>query len=224
MRLGPVVAARAAADPRPGWCAIFTKAYALVSARTPELRRAYLGFPWPRLYESAATVAGVAIERPMGGDMGVGFTFLRRLEAWPVTEVHAAILRGKTVPEAEVGAHRRALRVARLPRPLRRLLWWVGLNVSGRQRVRIFGTFGVTAMAGTGSTSFQLLSPQTTTLYYGRFDDTGGIDVRLAFDHRVFDGGVVAQALADLETALRTELHAELVGLRARATHLRAAA
>ena len=37
--------------PRPSWCAIFTKAYAVVAARYPELRRAYLKFPFPRLYE-----------------------------------------------------------------------------------------------------------------------------------------------------------------------------
>src|SRR5437763_12822236 len=84
MKLGPVVAARAAADPRPGWCAVFTKAFAVVSARMPELRRAYLTFPWPRLFESAEVFATVAVERPMGGDLGVGFALFRGPETWPV--------------------------------------------------------------------------------------------------------------------------------------------
>src|SRR5262249_43346786 len=51
MRLAAVAAARSAARPRPGWCAVFTKAYAIVAAARPELRRTYLAFPRPHLYE-----------------------------------------------------------------------------------------------------------------------------------------------------------------------------
>src|SRR5437016_729410 len=52
MRLAPLAEARAAALPRPGWCAVFTKAFAIVSAGTPVLRQCYLSFPRPRLFES----------------------------------------------------------------------------------------------------------------------------------------------------------------------------
>src|SRR5947209_19882486 len=51
MHLADLVAARAAAEPRPSWCSIFTKAYAFVTDATPALRRAYLSFPWPHLYQ-----------------------------------------------------------------------------------------------------------------------------------------------------------------------------
>src|SRR5438445_1735989 len=51
MSLAPVVAARSACAERPSWTAIFTKAYALVAAEFPELRRAYVKFPWPQFYE-----------------------------------------------------------------------------------------------------------------------------------------------------------------------------
>src|SRR6185437_16836464 len=51
MRLGEVVAARAATGLRPSWCAIFTKAYGFVTAAQPQFRRAYLPFPRPRFYE-----------------------------------------------------------------------------------------------------------------------------------------------------------------------------
>src|SRR5207249_11642246 len=74
-------------------------------------------------------------------------------------------------------------RVARLPRPLRRWAWWVGLNASGRERVRHFGTFGVTAMAGTGSTSFHVLSPLTAMLFYGLFDAEDRKSTRLNSSH-----------------------------------------
>ena len=51
-------------------------------------------------------------------------------------------------------AFRKMLRATRLPLPLRRLLWWIGLNV-GRQRANYFGSFGVTSVAAYGAwTSF----------------------------------------------------------------------
>src|SRR6266567_3891771 len=73
MRLAEVVAARRAADPRPSWCAIFTKAYAFVTAANPLLRRVYIGFPTPHLYEYASNVATLAVERPYEGEDAVFF-------------------------------------------------------------------------------------------------------------------------------------------------------
>jgi hypothetical protein len=217
MPLGPVHAARALAEPRPGWCAVFTKALAIVSAKTPRLRQAYLSFPWPRFYESSVSVAAVAVERPMGGDVGVGFVLLPSPEAQPLATIHAALVRGKTTPEQIVAEHRRALRIARLPRPLRRWAWWFGLNASGRQRVRHFGTFGVTTPTVTGATALHVLSPFTTMLTYGLVAPNGMVDVRLTFDHRVLDGGGGGRVLADLEAALLSDIAAELASLRAAA-------
>src|SRR5437016_11496079 len=77
MHLAPVLAARQAARPRPGWCAIFTKAYAFVAAARPELRRAYLSFPWPRLYEYPDNVASVAVERLYEDEPAVFFGRIR---------------------------------------------------------------------------------------------------------------------------------------------------
>ena len=37
------------------WYSLFTKAYAIVSARTPELRRCYLRYTWPILTNTRAT-------------------------------------------------------------------------------------------------------------------------------------------------------------------------
>src|SRR6266540_3674213 len=68
MSLGPVVAARRQANPRPSWCALFTKAYAFVAARWPELRRAYLTFPTPHLYEHPVSIASIAVERELKGE------------------------------------------------------------------------------------------------------------------------------------------------------------
>src|SRR5262245_12488808 len=72
-----LIQARAAAAPRPSWCAIFTKAYARVAADFPPLRRAYLPFPWPHLYEHPESVASVAVERTYRGEPAVFFGHLR---------------------------------------------------------------------------------------------------------------------------------------------------
>jgi len=66
MHLAAVAAARQKAEPRPSWCAIFTKALGFVGAARPELRRAYMSFPWAHLYEHPETVASIAFERQLG--------------------------------------------------------------------------------------------------------------------------------------------------------------
>src|SRR5436190_1797256 len=51
MNIAALVDARNRSFPRPSWCVLFTKAYAMVAAERPELRRAYLTIPWPHLFE-----------------------------------------------------------------------------------------------------------------------------------------------------------------------------
>ncbi len=127
-----------------------------------------------------------------------------------LAEISDAIRAGMTIPIDEVKDFRRSLRICGLPRPLRRLLWWVGLNV-GRQRANYFGTFGVSVYSALGAESLHPLSPLTSTLNYGVFAADGSVDVRLIYDHRVMDGATVARALARLEEVLNTALRAELL-------------
>src|SRR5437763_1654881 len=71
MAIGELVAAREQAAPRPSWCAVFTKAFAAVAAATPELRRSYLKWPRPRLFEHPVSVASIAVERRRGDENAV---------------------------------------------------------------------------------------------------------------------------------------------------------
>ncbi len=209
MHLAPLVAARLESATRFGWCAIFTKAYAHVCIRRPELRRAYLSFPWPQLYESAENVAAVAVERDLEGEKAVLIAHLSNPERRSLAEIEAWLQRCRHAPLEQIGSFRRILLVTRLPRPLRRLAWFVGLNW-GRQRGRNFGTFGVSVTAGMGAAAVGVRGPLTTILHYGVFKPDGTIDVRLTFDHRVLDGGNVARALCELEDVLHSEILAEL--------------
>jgi hypothetical protein len=101
------------------------------------------------------------------------------------------------------------LAVARLPRPVRRLLLWLGLNLS-RTRPGQFGTFGLSSYSALGAESLHPLSPLTTTLNYGVIDPDGSVTVRLVYDHRVTDGATIARALARLEAVLTGEVLDEL--------------
>jgi hypothetical protein len=215
MRLADVAAARAAAQPRPGWCAVFTKAYARVAASYPALRRAYVSFPWPRLYEHPISVAMLAVERRLGDEDAVFFAPARSPELFGLTELDALVRRYKEAPLETISSFRRCLAFSRWPRPLRRWLWWVGLNVSGRKRAHYVGTFAVSSYGGLGAASLHPPSLTTSTLNFGPLEADGAVDVRLVYDHRVLDGSTAARALADLEGVLKHEILAELRYLQA---------
>jgi hypothetical protein len=210
MKLALLVQARQRANPKPGWTALFVKAYALLAVRYPELRRAYLKFPWPHLYEHPENVATLSILRRLGDEEAVFFTHLRAPERRSLPTIADHLRRCREQPLASIGSFRRVLRVGRLPRPLRRLLWWMALNVSGKHRARFMGTFGMSVVAGLGASQFHTPSPLTTSIYYGLFEPDATLPVRLTFDHRVFDGAVVARALCTLEEILLGEILAEV--------------
>jgi hypothetical protein len=210
MHLAPVVAARQAACPRPGWLAIFLKAYSFVAAARPELRRVYVPLPWPHLYEHPLNIATVAFERRVGDEDALFFAHFRNPHDRGLLEVDADVRRFKESPVKEIPLFRRTLRLSRLPRPVRRLLWWTALNFSGRRRARLLGTFGVSVVGNFGSNLHHVTSPVTTTLSYGVIAPDGSVDVCLTFDHRVLDGAPLARALEEMERILKCEILAEL--------------
>ncbi len=209
MKLGPVVAARRARQYP--WIALFTKAFALMAAEFPQFRRAYCKLPWPHLYEYPASVAHISIERDYESETAVLGLKIKDPAAHSLDEIAARIREAATAPVASISSFRAALRFARWPRPLRRLLWWSALN-SGRQRPNYFGTFGVSVYSGLGAESLHPLSPLTCVLNYGVIAEDGSVDVRLVYDHRVMDGATVARALERMEDILTGTIYAELVG------------
>lgn len=216
MSLGPVVGARRTTAVRPPWTALFTKALAIVASEVPELRRAYCKIPWPHLYEYPTSVAAVTVERDYQGEKAVLTVRVKDPAHRTIAEIAETLRAGSVNPVGEVKDFRRSLRICGLPRPLRRLLWWVGLNI-GRQRANYFGTFAVSVYSALGAESLHPLSPLTSTLNYGVIAPDGTVDVRLIYDHRVTDGATVARALARLEEVMNTSLTAELLSTRSTA-------
>jgi hypothetical protein len=209
MNLAPLARARTAHPLRPSWAAIFVKAYARVAAEVPELRRAYVKFPWPRLYEYPVSAAAVTVERDFDGEKAIFIGRIGKPEMLDLVEVHHRIRRFREIPIDHSREFCRTLALSRLPLPLRRALWWVGLNLP-RQRGNYFGTFALSVYSGLGAESLHPISPVTVTLNYGVIGPEGDVDVRLIYDHRVMDGATVARALGRLETELNGPILEEL--------------
>lgn len=196
---------------RPSWSCLFMKAYALVGAEHAPLRRSYLEFPWPRIYEHPWMNCALAIERQYLGEEGVFVGLFRAPERQSLTQLQAALREYKDRPLEEVGFFRQALRFSRVPRPVRRFLWWSTLNLSGFKRCKRFGTFGLSSYGALGAEQMHPISPLTTTLTFGPIDPQAGrVMVKLIYDHRVLDGAFVARRLRDIEDVLNGPILREL--------------
>jgi hypothetical protein len=220
IRVAELAAARAAAPPpRLPWPVLFAKAFALAARELPPLRRVYVKLPWPHLYELPASVACVVVEREHRGEPALFFCRLKDPAAVPLAALAARLAEAKAAPLGSVKDHRVALRVGRLPWPLRRALLWLALNL-GRQVPNYFGTFGVSALGGRGAAIAHAVAPWASLLNYGPIGPDGTAEVYLGFDHRVVDGALAARAIRSLERALQGPVLAEL---RAQAAAARAA-
>jgi hypothetical protein len=157
-------------------------------------------------------VASIAVERDHLGEPGVFFGKVSDPARRSVTELSDTIRAFATEPIDQFKSFRKMLTVSRLPRPIRRLGMWAGLNLA-RTRPGQFGTFGLSVYSSLGAESLHPLSPLTTTLNYGVIAADGSVDVRIIYDHRVLDGATVARALARLEGTLTGPVLAELRNL-----------
>jgi hypothetical protein len=202
LQLGDLIAARNKLNPRPSWFAVFIKAWAIVAGKRDELRRSFLSFPWPRLFQHPCNMANVAIARQVGSEDVVLSTQIRSPEQRSLNELDAIIRHCRTAPVEEVVDFRRQLRLSRLPWFVRRPVWWVATKVSGKVRTRFIGTYGVTSVAALGCNVLHILSPGTITLSYGVFASDGSVPVQLFLDHRVLDGVQPSNGLEALERVL----------------------
>jgi hypothetical protein len=210
MNIAQLVAVRRGSSDRPPWTAIFAKAFALVADEFPELRRAYCKLPWPHLYEYPTSVANILIERECGDERAVFGLRITDPARQTLTEIGGRVRHAAWGPIDRLKQFRQALALCRWPRAVRRLLWWLGLNI-GRHRANYFGTFAVSSYSSLGAESLHPLSPLTCTLNYGIIRADGTLNVRVIYDHRVLDGATVARALARLEVILNTTLRSELL-------------
>lgn len=209
MNLTPLIEARARQSKRPTWTVLFLKGFSLLAQEVPELRRAYVKFPWPRFYEYPVSVASIAHERELDGERIVLLGTVKAPEHRTIADLQAVVDAARSRPVLEIKEFRRALKFARQPLPIRWMLMWLGLNI-GRRRTRHFGTFQLSVYSGLGAESLNPLTPLTTLLNWGPIDADGTVNVRILYDHRVMDGANVARALVRFEQILNDTIVAEV--------------
>jgi len=210
LRVRAVADARKRAQLAIGWGTLVVKAMATVSMRIPEMRWAYMPYPWPHFYEAPYSVALIVVERELHGERAVFFAPMLHPERLSLDAVQGKLDAFKNAPLESIGPYRRLMRTTRLPRPLRRLVLNVGMFGSGLTRGRLFGTYGVNSMALLRVKLVQTMIPITSNLFYDSVNRQGEMTVQLAFDHRVFDGSTAGRVLGELESVLNGEMLNEL--------------
>lgn len=210
--IGPFMAARAKAKSPPGWAAVFVKAFAIVAKDEPVLRTLYVKLPWPHFFELPRSIAMVAVARVEDGEDCILPEKVPAPEEQSLAKIDAAIRHAKNAPLQDIPTFRKILMASRLPLPLRRFSWWLGLNV-GRMSANNFGSFGVTSVAAYGPGALLAISPSPFLVSYGVAGPDNRIDVILRWDHRITDAVVIARTMARLEQVLNTEISAEILAL-----------
>jgi hypothetical protein len=210
INIAQVAAARKMRRPPIAWGAIWVKAVALASRKWPELRTAYLPFPWPRLYLHPNAVATLAVERGWNGRPAVFFDQVKCPELLSLVEIDV-ILRGlKRRPVESVGGYRRLIRFSRLPWIVRRPLWSFALQWCGWLRSRYFGTYSVHSFPVRRAQVMQSTTPLSFSLIYGNVNPDGDVLIQLMMDHRIVDGLTSHRIMLAIEAAMKADIVGEL--------------
>lgn len=211
VQLGDVARVRSETAARVSWTAVFARAYGLASRQYPQLRQIYVAWPWPRIYQDSRCVISVAVNRQFGDSERLYFGRIFDPDSRPVDSIQLDLDRFQCAdPEVEFGVQSRG---ARLPWPVRRLLWWWRMEVEYKKRVRRSGSGAISTLAGHGVTNRLHPCVNTTSLSFGPIESDGQSLVTLQCDHRVIDGVVGARALNELCDTLRTRVADELASL-----------
>lgn len=211
-----LVAVRSETRPRVSWVALFARAYAMAARRHAALRRNWIRFPWPRIYEHPVSAAVVLVEREWEGDDIVLGAKVHEPERMGLADIDRYIRRYQTAPVGSISSFRQLLRIGRYPALLRRFVFWTALHWSGYRRCRRFGTFLISSLGQFGCDQTVVRMPLTGYLTFGPIGKDGKVMVGLTFDHRVMDARTAARSLEDMERFLNTALVAELRALAAR--------
>ena len=212
--LAEVSRLRTLASPRISWTAVFMKAHSLVAAQTPPLRQCFLKWPWPHLFEHDHNVGMLAMNRQTEGGDRLCWGRFDSPNTKSLLEIQQTLDRYQSEPVEQI--FRKQVFLSRLPWPVRRLIWWLNLNVFVSKRAKRMGTFSMSSLAGQGAVNRFHFTVLSTSLTYGPVDEAGKCQVTLICDHRVIDGSLAANALIRLEETLNGPIADELRSLARR--------
>jgi hypothetical protein len=208
--LGELAVLRRLAPERISWCALFLKAYGIVSAEHAILRRTYRRWPWPHFYQHGEVVISIAVHREHNGRPRLCWGRITGPNRTPLVQLQRQLDWYATAVVEK--AFRTQVRLSRLPTAIRRAAWRLA-GLYGPRRAKHIGTGSISTLAGQGALNRFHPTVTTTSLNYGSVDEKGRAWVTLLCDHRVADGYVMANALAAIEKALVGPVREELASL-----------
>lgn len=211
-----LVALRKQLPQRIGWATIMLKAAALLAESAPELRYAYMKWPWPHLYLHPRQIAYLAASRTVQGQDWLFFHRIECPERCSLIEIQESIDAFRSQPAEKNRLFRMRRSFSRLPWFCRRIAWWCALSLSARLRTSLTGTLGMTSVSQLGATSLNPPTLGNLVVTYGPVSDNGSVQITFVYDHRTLDGGTVARALQKYESILNNEIADELRDLSSR--------
>ena len=215
INVASVALARKTGRPPIGWGAIWVKAVALACQKWPELRTAYLPFPWPHMYRHPRPVATMVVEREWNGNNCVFYDQVKGPDSLSLREIDTILKGLRRRPVETVGGYRRLIRLSRLPWIVRRPLWSFALQWSGWLRSQYFGTYSVHSFPVRRAQVMQSTTPISFSLIYGLVNPDGDVLVQLLMDHRIVDGLTSHRIMLAIEAAMKEDIVAELTAAEA---------
>jgi hypothetical protein len=211
MNIAPLVEARRAARSSISRTSLLAKGLALVARNRPEMRQSYLPFPAPHLYQSPKSVATIAVEREWRGEPAVFFDQIEAPEDLSLGEIDTKFRAMQLGPVESLAGFRRLIRFTRMPEPIRRGFWRLGLYGSGYLHSRYFGTFSITTIPAPRTEYMQATTPITMSVIQGFLEPSGDLPLSILVDHRVIDGMALVRIARELESVMNEQVAAELL-------------
>lgn len=211
VQLGELDELRTELPVRISWPVLLLKAFSAVTARHARLRQTWRTWPWSHLFQHQTSAGTIAVSRRFQNDDWLFWGRFRNPANTPLVELQHRLDGYATRPVEQV--FRQQLTLSSFPRLSRRLIWWCLLNLSGEKRATRTGAFSISSVAGHGAEIQHPPGFVTSVLTMGPINNEGVSRVTIAYDHRVMDGGFVAERLAELQDELQGPIRAELVTL-----------
>ncbi len=180
----------------------------------PEANAAIRGRLRPKLARYQTVNGKLALDRTIGGQRVVLSAVLPDLHRASLAQVQALVEHYRDGDPAEQPEFAGVRLLHKLPAPIGRALFRLGVRPLHR-RAAAFGTFAVSSLGHRPVDGFYSVGGTTITIGLGQVTDrpvvrdgqlavAATMRLSLTFDHRVIDGALAADVLADLKGRLET--------------------
>ncbi len=209
-----LVAARAASPVPLSYTSFVLAAAGRVIKRHPDAQLMLTGRFRPRLHSTGDIHAKVLFDKTVDGQRCVLSGTVRDVDVGTLGEIQASIDTFKNGQVGPDGPFAAAGKLGKLPLPLIHLLYRVGLRKPAL-RSSLQGTFSVTSVGQVPVRTILPMISGTVGFGLGRISDEPVVrdgelavarilPLSMSFDHRVIDGALAADILAELKSTLES--------------------